>query len=40
VERRQHSHHRFYGKGQGGAPAAAIFLWWFAFFYAAEKTEK
>jgi hypothetical protein len=28
----QHSSFQFYGKGQGGGSARAIFLWWFAGF--------
>jgi hypothetical protein len=29
-----------FGKGQGGVARGAIFLWWFPFFYTAEKPEK
>jgi hypothetical protein len=36
----QHSHVQFYGKGQGGAAAWTIFLWWPPFFYGTEKPEK
>ncbi|HEX4072836.1 MAG TPA: hypothetical protein VHX68_16775 [Planctomycetaceae bacterium] len=36
----QLSHHQLFGKSQGGVAAAGIFLWWFPFFCAAEKTEK
>ena len=34
------SHYQLFGKSQGGVAAAGIFLWWFPFFCAAEKTEK
>jgi hypothetical protein len=39
-ERPQICHHPFYGKSQGGRAAGWIFLWWFSFFYTAEKPEK
>jgi hypothetical protein len=31
---------QFYVKRQGGVPARPIFLWWLAFFYGTENTEK